>query len=108
MTPDRGGSSVPDQLPVNELKIDKAFVLNLSAKGAGGMRTDRMIVRSVTALAHALGLDVVAEGVESQRTYELLGAMRCNVAHGYHVSRPLPEAEVDRWVRSASCTPARS
>ena len=95
------------QLPVNELKIDKAFVLNLSAQGTGGMRTDRMIVRSVTALAHALGLDVVAEGVESQRTYELLGAMRCNVAQGYHVSRPLPVEEVEGWVRSASFMPVK-
>ena len=96
------------QLPVNELKIDKAFVLNLSAQGPGGMRTDRMIVRSVTALAHALGLDVVAEGVESQQTYELLGAMRCNVVQGYHVSRPLPAAEVEGWVRAASFTPLKS
>ncbi len=93
------------QLPVNELKIDKAFVLNLSAPGTGGMRTDRMIVRSVTALAHALGLDVVAEGVENQRTYELLGTMRCNVVQGYYVSRPLPATEVERWVRTTAFAP---
>ncbi|MGH2387897.1 MAG: putative bifunctional diguanylate cyclase/phosphodiesterase [Chloroflexota bacterium] len=96
------------QLPVNELKIDKAFVLNLSAPGTGGMRTDRMIVRSVTALAHALGLDVVAEGVENQQTYDLLGAMRCNVVQGYHVSRPLPANEVQQWVRAAGFTPIRA
>jgi diguanylate cyclase (GGDEF)-like protein len=96
------------QLPVNELKIDKAFVLNLSAPGTGGMRTDRMIVRSVTALAHALGLDVVAEGVENQSTYELLGTMRCNVVQGYYVSRPLPATEVERWVRTTAFAPIKN
>ena len=96
------------QLPVNELKIDKAFVLNLSAPGTGGMRTDRMIVRSVTALAHALGLDVVAEGVENQQTYELLGTMRCNVVQGYYASRPLPATEVERWVRTTAFTPIKN
>jgi EAL domain-containing protein (putative c-di-GMP-specific phosphodiesterase class I) len=96
------------QLPVDELKIDQAFVLNLSAQGAGGMRTDCMIVRSVTALAHALDLEVVAEGIENQETCELLAAMRCNIGQGYHLSRPLPAPEVAQWVRSARLLPVQA
>lgn len=94
------------QLPVDELKIDQAFVLNLATQRTTGVLKDRMIVRSMTALAHALGLEVVAEGVESRQAFELLAAMRCNVAQGHHLSRPLPSADVEEWVRHAAIAPA--
>jgi len=91
-------------LPVAELKIDRTFVLELDAQRNTGVLKDRMIVRSVTALAHALGLEVVAEGVESRRSYELLAAFRCDVAQGYYLSPPLAAAAVERWVREAPAT----
>jgi diguanylate cyclase (GGDEF)-like protein len=94
------------QLPVDELKIDQAFVINLAAQRTTGVLKDRMIVRSVTALAHALGLEVVAEGVESRPTFELLASMRCNVAQGHYLSRALPAADVEQWVRNAAIEPA--
>lgn len=96
------------RLPVDELKIDQAFVVNLGPQGSAGMRTDRMIVRSVTALAHALGLQVVAEGVENWQTYELLAALRCNVGQGYYLSRPMPVSDVAQWVRTTEFSPAAS
>ena len=91
-------------LPVAELKIDRAFVLELDGQRSSGVLKDRMIVRSVTALAHALGLEVVAEGVESQRSYELLAAFRCDAAQGFYLSPPLPAAAVEGWVRAAPAT----
>ena len=100
------------QLPVDELKIDRAFVLDLDTRRSTGMLKGRTIVRSVTAMAHALGLEVVAEGVESQDTFDLLGALRCNVAQGYFLSRPLPPDELEQWVRAlpppAKQQPARA
>ena len=90
--------------PVAELKIDRAFVLELDAQRNTGVLKDRMIVRSVTALAHALGLEVVAEGVESRRSYELLAAFRCDAAQGFYLSPPLPAAAVEGWVRAAPAT----
>ena len=56
------------------------------------------IVRSTVELAHALGLEVVAEGVEDAGALEVLAAMGCEWAQGYHFSRPLPPAELAAWV----------
>jgi len=88
-------------LPVDELKIDQAFVLNLASRQSAAASKDRMIVRSVIALAHALRLEVVAEGVETKRAWELLSAFRCNAAQGYYLSKPLPAPELEAWLRLA-------
>jgi diguanylate cyclase (GGDEF)-like protein len=83
------------RLPVSEVKVDKSFV--------GGMVRndgDRSIVRSTIDLAHNLGLYVTAEGVEDQATLECLRAAGCDTAQGYYISRPLPAAELDVWLRS--------
>jgi diguanylate cyclase (GGDEF)-like protein len=82
------------RLPVDELKIDKSFVL--------GMQTDEddaTIVRSTIDLAHNLGLKVVAEGVETADLYDRLAGLECDDAQGYHISRPLPAAEFGAWRR---------
>jgi EAL domain-containing protein (putative c-di-GMP-specific phosphodiesterase class I)/GGDEF domain-containing protein len=72
------------QIAAQELKIDKAFILTL-AEG----RREALIVKSTVDLAHALGLKVVAEGVETAESVALLRAMGCDVAQGYHIARPL-------------------
>jgi diguanylate cyclase (GGDEF)-like protein/PAS domain S-box-containing protein len=82
------------QLPVSELKIDKSFVMGMTALE----QEDTRIVRSTTELGHSLGLSVVAEGVENQRTLELLGAIGCDGAQGYHIARPMPAPELDEWL----------
>jgi EAL domain-containing protein (putative c-di-GMP-specific phosphodiesterase class I) len=56
-------------------------------------------VRSTVDLARNLGLRVVAEGVETAEAYEQLAGYGCHVAQGYHLSRPLPAAELTRWLR---------
>jgi diguanylate cyclase len=83
------------QLPAQEIKIDKSFVLGL---GAETNAVDASIVRSVIALAHSLGREVVAEGVESKEVWDLLLSMGCDVAQGYFLSRPLPAADLERWM----------
>jgi len=85
-------------LPVHEVKIDKSFVLNLDA--ATNLK-DKAIVRSVIAMAQALSLRVVAEGVERRAIWDALRALGCDVAQGYYLSRPLPPRELERWLRSS-------
>jgi EAL domain-containing protein (putative c-di-GMP-specific phosphodiesterase class I) len=72
------------QIAAQELKIDKAFVLGLAA----GQR-DALLIKSTVDLAHALGLKVVAEGVETPESAAILQAMGCDVGQGYHFARPM-------------------
>ena len=80
------------RLPVAELKIDKSFVLNLDDT------KDSAIVRSTVELAHQLGLEVVAEGVESADALQQLRSMGCEYAQGFHIARPMPAAEFAGWL----------
>lgn len=72
------------QLPARELKIDKLFVTQLTSS-----HRDPLIVRSTIDLAHALEMDVVAEGVETQSALALLSVMGCDMVQGFLISRPL-------------------
>src|ERR671915_635788 len=73
------------RLPVHGIKIDKSFVIDMPHDAS-----DAAIVRSTIELAHNLGLRVVAEGVESADAWARLREMGCDLAQGFHVSRPLP------------------
>ena len=77
------------QLPVDELKVDKSFVLNMSHD-----ESDASIVRATIGLAHDLGLEVVAEGVEDQSAQDVLQALGCEFIQGYHIARPMPPADL--------------
>lgn len=77
------------RLPVNEIKIDRSFVRDMRED-----KDDAMIVRSTIDLAHNLGLKVVAEGVEDEVTLRLLTELNCDLAQGYHFSRPVPADQV--------------
>ncbi len=81
------------RLPVNALKIDRSFVQTMVTD-----RADQAIVRSTVALAHTLDLGVVAEGVEDRHTLDALGAMGCDAAQGYYLSRPLPMQGLIGWL----------
>jgi predicted signal transduction protein with EAL and GGDEF domain len=59
-----------------------------------GDADDAAIVRSTIELAHNLGLQLVAEGVEDQETLELLASLSCDLAQGYHLARPIPADEL--------------
>ena len=85
------------RLPVHEVKIDRSFVTGMVAPD-GALTPEATIVRSTVEMAHALGLAVVAEGVEDAATLELLGRWGCDAAQGYHMSRPLPVERMDAWL----------
>lgn len=72
-------------LPAEELKLDRAFIRNISSS-----QRDRMLVKSTTDLAHALGLEMTAEGVEDEAALALLKMFGCDWAQGYLLSRALP------------------
>jgi diguanylate cyclase (GGDEF)-like protein len=81
------------RLPVDEVKIDKSFVLGL-ASDLG----DLAVVRAIVELGHSLGLGVVAEGVEQDATRDQLVEMGCDVAQGFLISRPLAPDRFDAWL----------
>ncbi|MCU1498847.1 MAG: putative Diguanylate cyclase/phosphodiesterase [Acidimicrobiales bacterium] len=82
------------QLPVDEVKIDKSFLVAVP-----GDQSDATIVRSTVELGHNLGLTVVAEGVETGEALAWLGAVGCDTAQGYLFSRPVPSGDFERWAR---------
>jgi EAL domain-containing protein (putative c-di-GMP-specific phosphodiesterase class I) len=73
------------RLPADAIKIDQSFV-----KGLGEDVEDTAIVRMIIELAHTLGLEIIAEGVETEEQATLLKEMGCDFAQGYHFSKPLP------------------
>src|SRR5205085_11208951 len=82
------------QLPVNEIKIDRSFVMNMAESD-----NDAVIVRSTIDLGRNLGLQVVAEGVETEQAWDALSELGCTFAQGYYLSRPVPAAELTQWLR---------
>jgi EAL domain-containing protein (putative c-di-GMP-specific phosphodiesterase class I) len=81
------------KLPVNELKIDKSFVMGMLED-----ENDAVIVRSIIDLAHNLGLKVTAEGVETKAVLDRLRSLGCDVAQGFVVAGPLPPEEFFTWL----------
>jgi len=84
------------RFPVDHLKIDRSFVADMAHS-----EDDATIVRSIIALGHALGLQVVAEGVESAEQLQLLRASECDEVQGYHLGRPGPADEHRQRLRAA-------
>ncbi|MGH2806497.1 MAG: bifunctional diguanylate cyclase/phosphodiesterase [Actinomycetota bacterium] len=81
------------RLPLKELKIDKSFVLNMGIDD-----NDRVIVRSLIDLGRNLGLQVVAEGVETEDVWNALLKLGCDYAQGFFNSRPMPAEQLTRWL----------
>jgi diguanylate cyclase (GGDEF)-like protein len=82
------------KLPVSAIKVDKSFVIHMTENEG-----DAKIVRSTIDLAHNLGLEVVAEGVETQDVLDRLTEMGCDAAQGYYMSKPLSADELTRWLK---------
>ena len=81
------------RLPVDELKIDKSFVLNMEHDA-----DDAKIVKSTIDLGHNMGLRVVAEGLETLPVWHLLRQMGCDQAQGYYLSKPMPGDKLIAWL----------
>lgn len=84
-------------LPVNELKIDRSFVMNMLSDPK-----DKSIVKSAIDLAHNLGLHVVAEGIETEEVYKSLTDMGCDHGQGYYMARPMDDESMMQWLREST------
>jgi diguanylate cyclase len=94
------GQSSLEQLknvPADELKLDRSFVLGMADDAH-----DAAIVGSVIGLGRALGLRVVAEGVETPAVWQRLAELGCDVAQGFGLARPMPPEQFQRWAREPS------
>lgn len=89
------------RMPVNEIKIDRSFVKDVCTN-----KDDAVIVRSTIDLAHNLGLEVVAEGVEDKDILSFLAELKCDLAQGYYFSRPLPPDQIAFFDRPAVAPPS--
>jgi diguanylate cyclase (GGDEF)-like protein len=90
------------KLPAGELKIDRSFVLDLESSGDA-----RAVVDAVIRLAHALGLKVVAEGVETEAQRKILCELRCDQLQGYLFAKPMSAAALSLWAMPAGSAPAQ-
>jgi diguanylate cyclase (GGDEF)-like protein len=79
-------------LPVTEIKIDRSFVT-----GTEGSGRSAALVKSIIDLGHNLGLNVVAEGVETTETHDVLTDLGCNMVQGYLLARPMPGEQLEQW-----------
>jgi EAL domain-containing protein (putative c-di-GMP-specific phosphodiesterase class I) len=82
------------RMPLSELKIDRSFVVECDVN-----HESRIIVGTIINLAHNLGLEVVAEGIESQNIKDYLTAYSCDIGQGYFFSKALAPSAIPAWVR---------
>ena len=90
------------RLPLSEVKIDHSFVKTMATNS-----DDEAVVRSIIGLTHALGLRVVAEGVEDSTVAGLLVEADCDVAQGWHYGRPMRPNDVSAWLARRATTSAQ-
>jgi len=81
------------QLSVDRIKIDNSFIRNLPASAA-----DQVMVQAIINLGHSLGIEVVGEGVETRDIQTLLQGLGCDTMQGYHLGRPMREADIAGWM----------
>lgn len=82
------------KLDIDYLKIDKSFVCNLEPES-----DDLILCEAIISMAHKLGLQVIAEGVETEQQRNLLMLANCDYAQGYFYSRPVPPEDFEIWIK---------
>jgi EAL domain-containing protein (putative c-di-GMP-specific phosphodiesterase class I) len=87
-------------LPLDSLKIDQSFIARICTDDV-----DHAIVEAIVAMASALALEVVAEGVETEEQVQLLTRMGCDVLQGYALGRPQPAGGLEDLLRGARRAP---
>lgn len=90
------------KLPIRSIKVDKSFVQNMASD-----ESDAAIVKSTVDLAHNLGCEVVAEGVENAEVLELLTALGCDHAQGFHIGKPMEVSDFQAWMTSQTRVASR-
>ena len=88
------------RLKPNQLKIDRSFVSDTATDS-----DSRAIVKGVVGLATALGLNVVAEGVETQEQLQFLRESGCHTLQGYYLGRPVTVAQLEAWITQRDAGP---
>jgi diguanylate cyclase (GGDEF)-like protein len=83
-------------IPAHGVKIDRAFVA-----AAATSETDRIVLRSIVELVRSLGLQSIAEGIEDEASLASLRDLGCDLAQGFHIARPMPLADLRRWLAEA-------
>ena len=86
------------RFPLDALKIDRSFVADIESD-----RDSASIAAAVIALAHSLGLKVVAEGVEQDSQMDYLRSLKCDLAQGYLLGRPMPADELVTFMEKHPC-----
>ncbi len=81
------------RLPINRLKIDRSFVWDINENPDG-----EAIIKAVIAMGHSLNLQITAEGIETQEQQKFLEDYDCDEGQGYLFSKPLPVAELEKWL----------
>ncbi len=85
------------RLPIHTLKIDQSFIADIAFD-----KQDVAIVRSIIDLGHNLGCKVIAEGVENISSWKMLSSLGCDMAQGFHISKPLTDAGFVNWASTAA------
>ncbi len=83
------------RLPLDQIKIDRSFIVNVTDSSR-----DAMTAKAIVSLGRELGIEVIAEGVETSAQAAFLRDIGCDLCQGYHFARPAPLAEVERRLRS--------
>jgi EAL domain-containing protein (putative c-di-GMP-specific phosphodiesterase class I) len=82
------------RLKMDVLKVDRAFTTEL-----GNSREGKVFFQAIVSMAHALGMSVVAEGVETGEQLDILRGLDCNEVQGYYIARPVPAADMEALMR---------
>jgi EAL domain-containing protein (putative c-di-GMP-specific phosphodiesterase class I) len=83
-----------NNLPINHLKIDKQFIQNIQ-RGS----FEEVVVKAIIDIAHNMSLVVIAEGVETKEQYETLTEFQGDLAQGYYISKPVPNAVIEEMLQ---------
>lgn len=83
------------RIPFTELKVDRSFVMNMEKDDMA-----KAIVESCIMLGHKLGMNIVAEGVETANAMEMLKNMDCDIGQGYHIARPMDATKMLDWIKN--------
>ena len=82
------------KLPIDSLNIDRSFIMRIADR-----EQDGNTAKGIIALAHSLGLKVVAEGVETRSQAEFLKLQQCDISQGYYFSPPVPPGQIDDFLK---------
>ncbi len=85
------------QLPLNQIKVDRSFV-----RGVAESRRAAALAKTIVQIGHDLGLDVLAEGIETEEQHRIMKAYGCTGFQGFHFGRPMPLPAFERWLSEAA------